>query len=83
MNTEAMTTARNLLEIWSHLPISDCLEQVELHMESDGFTGYEIRTALDTLEDERFDAESRAIQAGVTYPGKTCAPSCGYCGHCT
>lgn len=32
--------------------------------------------------DER-DAEEDAIAAGLTWPGKTCTPACGYCGACT
>lgn len=34
-------------------------------------------------EDEKEDAEAKALASGETWRGRTCSSSCGYCGGCT
>lgn len=45
--------AEQQYEIWSHLPWHARWDQIEAHMESEGFTDTEIHWALDELYDRK------------------------------
>lgn len=51
---EATQTAWSLYETWRHLPRGECFDQIEWHMESDGFSSYEIGCALDEIDAATF-----------------------------
>lgn len=47
---EAMQAAWSLYETWRHLPSGECFEQIEAHMESDGYSDKEIAYAMDEVD---------------------------------
>lgn len=59
----AMQAAWQLWETWSHLPFSERFEQIEAHMESDGFSDKEIAYAIDEIDHETADAQMAALFA--------------------
>lgn len=49
MEETARTVANELNEIWGHLPDAQREDQIDAHMESDGFTQEEIDCQLERL----------------------------------
>lgn len=45
----AAQSASDLYAAWKHLPEDECVEQIEAHMESEGFDQDEINAELDAL----------------------------------
>ena len=45
----AKQSAQELSALWKHLGDDECAEQIEVHMESDGFSDDEIDAELDDL----------------------------------
>jgi DNA polymerase III sliding clamp (beta) subunit (PCNA family) len=49
LGSSIMQSASELNDIWSHLPEEERVEQIEAHLESEGFTNSEIYMALEDL----------------------------------
>lgn len=53
----AASLARELFAIWKHLGFVECSEQIEAHMESDGFNADEVAAAMACIDDQLYGLE--------------------------
>lgn len=49
LNQSAKVSAGELYALWRHLPEAECIDQIEAHMESEGFDEDEIAEEIDAL----------------------------------